>query len=156
MSLLIWAPSVKTRVFVSTLRLPASPCANVVLPIPVNWAKTPAPEIRIESAVVSNFIVQALQNEDITIYGDGSQTRSFCYVDDLIEGFIRLMDTDDGFTGPMNIGNPNEFTMIELANKVIELTGSKSQLVNGPLPNDDPTQRQPDISLASQILNWKP
>ena len=109
-----------------------------------------------DGRVVSNFIMQALQNEDITIYGDGSQTRSFCYVDDLIEGFIRLMGTDDNFTGPVNLGNPREFSMIELAKKVIALTNSQSKLVHRPLPSDDPTQRQPDISLAGRVLSWKP
>ncbi|MBE0499541.1 MAG: SDR family oxidoreductase [Campylobacterales bacterium] len=109
-----------------------------------------------DGRVVSNFIVQALKGEDITMYGDGSQTRSFCYVDDLIEGMIRLMNSRDGFTGPVNIGNPGEFTMIELAEKVIELTGSKSKITFQPLPQDDPLQRQPDISLAKKELGWEP
>ena len=109
-----------------------------------------------DGRVVSNFIMQALQGEPITIYGDGSQTRSFCYVDDLVEGFIRLMDTGPEFPGPVNLGNPNEFTMIELAEAVIELTGSKSRLENRPLPQDDPRQRQPDISLAREKLGWEP
>lgn len=109
-----------------------------------------------DGRVVSNFIMQALRNEDITIFGDGSQTRSFQYVDDLIEGMIRMMNTADDFTGPVNIGNPNEFTILELANKVIELTGSKSKIVRKPLPPDDPTQRQPDITLAKKELNWSP
>lgn len=109
-----------------------------------------------DGRVVSNFIVQALKGEDITIYGDGTQTRSFCYVDDLIEGMVRLMNSRDGFTGPVNIGNPGEFTMIELAKKVIELTGSSSNLVYLPLPQDDPLQRQPDISLAKKELGWEP
>lgn len=109
-----------------------------------------------DGRVVSNFIVQALQNKPITIYGDGSQTRSFCYVDDLIEVFIRLMDTDDDFTGPVNTGNPGEFTIKELAEKTIELTGSKSQLVYKPLPSDDPMQRKPDITLAKEKLGWEP
>ena len=110
-----------------------------------------------DGRVVSNFIVQALKGENITIYGDGQQTRSFCYVDDLIEGFIRLMDTGDDFPGPVNIGNPGEFSMLELANKVIALTGSKSQLVRMPLPADDPKQRRPDISLAREKLGgWEP
>ena len=110
-----------------------------------------------DGRVVSNFIVQALKGEAITIYGDGPQTRSFCYVDDLIEGFIRLMDTPDDFPGPVNIGNPGEFSMLELANKVIQLTGSKSQLVRLPLPADDPKQRRPDISLAQEKLGgWAP
>ncbi len=109
-----------------------------------------------DGRVVSNFIVQALRNEDITIYGDGSQTRSFQYVDDLIEGAIRLMATPDDFTGPVNIGNPGEFTILELAEKVIKLTGSKSKIVFLPLPSDDPKQRQPDITLARKVLNWEP
>lgn len=109
-----------------------------------------------DGRVVSNFIVQALKGEDITIYGDGKQTRSFCYVDDLIEGMIRLMNSRDGFTGPVNIGNPDEFTMLELAQKVIEITGSKSNLVYKPLPQDDPMQRQPDITLAKNELKWEP
>lgn len=110
-----------------------------------------------DGRVVSNFIVQALKGEDITIYGDGSQTRSFQYVDDLVEGFIRMMNTGDDFQGPVNIGNPGEFTMLELADKVIKLTGSKSKLTFQPLPQDDPTQRQPNIDLANEKLNgWKP
>lgn len=109
-----------------------------------------------DGRVVSNFIVQALQNQDITIYGDGHQTRSFQYVDDLVEGMIRMMASRDEFTGPVNIGNPNEFTMLELAEKVIKLTGTKSKIVKMPLPPDDPTQRQPDISLAKRELNWEP
>jgi len=109
-----------------------------------------------DGRVVSNFIVQALKGEDITIYGDGQQTRSFCYVDDLVEGMIRLMDTNDCVTGPINIGNPGEFTMIELAETVLGLTGSKSKLVRFPLPADDPQQRQPDITQARQILGWEP
>lgn len=109
-----------------------------------------------DGRVVSNFIVQALQNKDITIYGDGSQTRSFQYVDDLIEGMVRMMGSRKDFLGPVNIGNPNEFTILELANKVIELTGSKSKIIRMPLPADDPTQRQPDISLAKKELNWSP
>jgi UDP-glucuronate decarboxylase len=108
-----------------------------------------------DGRVVSNFIVQALRNEPITIYGDGLQTRSFCYVDDLIEGFMRLM-TKDGFCGPVNMGNPGEFTVRELAEKVLEITGSKSRLVNKPLPADDPRQRRPDITLAQQELGWTP
>ncbi|WP_282126309.1 UDP-glucuronic acid decarboxylase family protein [Marinifilum flexuosum] len=110
-----------------------------------------------DGRVVSNFIVQALQNEDITIFGDGSQTRSFQYVDDLVEGISRMMQTRHNFTGPVNIGNPNEFTILELAQNVIELTNSKSKIINLPLPQDDPTQRQPDISLAKKELdNWEP
>jgi UDP-glucuronate decarboxylase len=109
-----------------------------------------------DGRVVSNFIVQALHNQDITIYGDGSQTRSFQYVDDLIEGMIRMMGSRKDFLGPVNIGNPNEFTILELANKVIELTVSKSKIIRMPLPADDPTQRQPDISLAKKELNWSP
>ena len=109
-----------------------------------------------DGRVVSNFIVQALKGEDITLYGDGSQTRSFCYVDDLIEGFIRLMNTEAGFTGPINLGNPGEFSMRELAEKVMLLTASKSKLVFMPLPEDDPKQRQPDITLAKSKLDWTP
>jgi UDP-glucuronate decarboxylase len=110
-----------------------------------------------DGRVVSNFIVQALNNQDITIYGDGNQSRSFQYVDDLLEGMIRMMNTEDGFLGPVNIGNPNEFTIKELAHKIIELTGAKSKIVYMPLPEDDPIQRQPDISLAKQKLNnWEP
>ena len=109
-----------------------------------------------DGRVVSNFIVQALKNEDITIYGDGSQTRSFCYVDDLIEGMVRLMNSRDGFTGPVNIGNPGEFTIKELAEIVIELTGSSSKLIYKELPQDDPTQRRPDITLAKKELDWEP
>jgi UDP-glucuronate decarboxylase len=110
-----------------------------------------------DGRVVSNFIVQALQNQDITIFGDGTQTRSFQYVSDLIEGMIRMMATGDDFTGPVNIGNPGEFTMLELAQNIIELTNSKSKLVFLPLPSDDPTQRQPDISLAKEKLGgWEP
>jgi UDP-glucuronate decarboxylase len=109
-----------------------------------------------DGRVVSNFIVQALKGEDITVAGDGSQTRSFQYVDDLLEGMIRMMQTDKGFTGPVNIGNPNEFTILELAKKVIELTGSKSKIKYIPLPSDDPTQRKPDISLAKKKLSWQP
>jgi UDP-glucuronate decarboxylase len=109
-----------------------------------------------DGRVVSNFIVQALKGQDITIYGDGSQTSSFCYVDDLIEGFVRMMDSADGFTGPVNIGNPNEFTMLELAEKVIQTVGGKSKLVFMPLPTDDPKQRQPNITLAKDKLAWLP
>jgi len=109
-----------------------------------------------DGRVVSNFIMQALQDKPITIYGDGSQTRSFCYVDDLIEAFVRLMATPDDFTGPVNTGNPGEFTIKELAEKVIELTGSRSRLEYLSLPSDDPLQRQPDISLAKEALGWEP
>ena len=110
-----------------------------------------------DGRVVSNFIMQALRNEDITIYGDGSQTRSFCYVDDLLEAMIRCMNTPDTFTGPVNIGNPTEFSMLQLAERVIELTCSKSKLVFKPLPPDDPKQRRPDITLAKEALNnWDP
>jgi UDP-glucuronate decarboxylase len=110
-----------------------------------------------DGRVVSNFIVQALRNEPITIYGEGQQTRSFCYVDDLVAGFLAMMDkTGDDFTGPVNIGNPGEFTIRELADKVIQLTGSKSTIVKCPLPPDDPTQRRPDISLAKEKLGWEP
>ena len=109
-----------------------------------------------DGRVVSNFIIQALLGREITIYGDGSQTRSFCYVDDLIDGLVRLMQTDDGVTGPINIGNPVEFSMLQLAQEVVDLTGSKSRLARKPLPQDDPKQRQPDISKAQQLLGWKP
>lgn len=110
-----------------------------------------------DGRVVSNFIMQALRGENITIYGDGGQTRSFCYVDDLLEAMIRSMNTPDDFTGPVNIGNPVEFSMLQLADKVIELTGSKSKLVFKPLPSDDPKQRSPDIALAKQVLDgWEP
>ena len=109
-----------------------------------------------DGRVVSNFIVQALQNIPITIYGDGSQTRSFCYVDNLIEGFVRLMNTDDSFLGPVNLGNPVEFTIKELAERVIKLTGSQSELVYKPLPADDPMQRKPDITLAIEKMGWEP
>jgi UDP-glucuronate decarboxylase len=109
-----------------------------------------------DGRVVSNFIVQALQNQDITIYGEGSQTRSFCYVDDLVAGFMRLMDTPDDVIGPINIGNPGEFTILQLAERIIELTGSKSKIVKMPLPQDDPQQRRPDITKAREILQWAP
>lgn len=109
-----------------------------------------------DGRVVSNFIVQALQNKDITIYGDGKQTRSFQYVDDLVEGMIKMMGSKDELTGPVNIGNPNEFTIIELAQRIIKITGSKSRIKSMPLPPDDPLQRQPDISLAKKELNWAP
>lgn len=109
-----------------------------------------------DGRVVSNFIVQALRNKDITVAGDGSQTRSFQYVDDLIEGFLRLMATEDEFIGPVNIGNPGEFTILQLAEKIIELTGSHSKIVYIPLPSDDPMQRKPDISLAQEKLGWQP
>jgi UDP-glucuronate decarboxylase len=109
-----------------------------------------------DGRVVSNFIVQALRGDPITVYGRGQQTRSFCYVDDLIEGFVRLMDTPDEFTGPMNLGNPSEFTIMEVAEQVIRLTGSRSTVVHAPLPSDDPLQRKPDISLAREVLQWQP
>jgi UDP-glucuronate decarboxylase len=109
-----------------------------------------------DNRVVSNFIVQALKGEPITIYGDGSQTRSFCYVDDLIDGFIRFMASEDGFIGPLNLGNPNEFSIKELAEKVIDMTGTRSKIVYQPLPADDPKQRQPDIALAQSQLDWQP
>ena len=109
-----------------------------------------------DGRVVSNFIIQALQNKEITIYGDGSQSRSFCYVDDMVEGLHRLMNTKDGFTGPVNLGNPVEFTILELANKVIDLTGSASKITFEPLPQDDPKMRQPDITLAKKELKWEP
>jgi UDP-glucuronate decarboxylase len=109
-----------------------------------------------DGRVVSNFIVQALKGEDITLYGDGAQTRSFCYVDDLLEGMTRLMDSGDDVVGPINIGNPNEFTIRQLAETVVRLTGSKSQLVYRPLPSDDPKQRQPNIDKARALLGWEP
>lgn len=109
-----------------------------------------------DGRVVSNFIVQALQGKDITIYGEGSQTRSFQYIDDMIEGMTRMMDTEDSFTGPVNIGNPCEFTIQELAELVLRMTGSKAKIVYQPLPSDDPAQRRPDISLAKSKLNWEP
>ena len=109
-----------------------------------------------DGRVVSNFIVQALRGKDITIYGDGKQSRSFCYVDDLIEAMVCMMSTDPNTTGPINIGNPNEFTMFELAHQVIELTGSRSSIIYQPLPEDDPRQRQPDISKAWTVLGWHP
>lgn len=109
-----------------------------------------------DGRVVSNFVVQALQNHDITIYGSGNQTRSFQYIDDFIEGMVRMMNTEDDFIGPVNLGNPNEFSILELAEKVIKLTNSKSKLVFKPLPHDDPQQRQPDITLAKAKLGWQP
>jgi UDP-glucuronate decarboxylase len=109
-----------------------------------------------DGRVVSNFIIQALKGEPITIYGDGSQTRSFCYVDDLVEALIRLMNTGDEVTGPMNVGNPREFTILQLAELIIKMTGSKSTIKRMPLPSDDPKQRRPDISLAKKTLGWEP
>jgi UDP-glucuronate decarboxylase len=109
-----------------------------------------------DGRVVSNFILQALRKEDITVYGDGQQTRSFCYVDDMIDGVIRMMNAPDGFTGPVNLGNPVEFTILELAEKIIALTGSTSKIIFKPLPQDDPLQRKPNIELAIAKLNWKP
>jgi UDP-glucuronate decarboxylase len=109
-----------------------------------------------DGRVVSNFIVQALRNKDITVYGDGAQTRSFCYVDDLVDGLIRLMESGDEVVGPINLGNPGEFTIRQLAEQVIEITGSASKIVHRPLPEDDPRQRQPDISKAQELLNWRP
>lgn len=109
-----------------------------------------------DGRVVSNFIVQALRGDDITIYGDGSQTRSFCYIDDLVEAFIRMMNTGDEVIGPVNLGNPGEFTIRELAEKVIELTGTSSKIIYKPLPKDDPTRRRPDITRAKELLNWEP
>lgn len=109
-----------------------------------------------DGRVVSNFIVQALKNEPITIFGDGKQTRSFCYVDDLIDGMIKMMNTEPGFTGPVNLGNPEEFSILELAENIIELTGSRSKIIYKPLPQDDPKRRKPDISLAKNKLQWEP
>jgi UDP-glucuronate decarboxylase len=109
-----------------------------------------------DGRVVSNFIVQALQNKEISIYGDGSQTRSFCYMDDLLDGMIGLMETGDDITGPINVGNPGEFTIMQLAETIIRLTHSKSKIIFKPLPEDDPLQRQPDITLAKKVLGWEP
>ena len=109
-----------------------------------------------DGRVVSNFILQALRNHDITVFGDGTQSRSFCFVDDMVDGMIRMMNAPDDFSGPVNIGNPNEFSIMELAGKVIELTGSKSKIIYQPLPEDDPLQRQPDIALAKERLGWEP
>ena len=109
-----------------------------------------------DGRVVSNFILQALHNEDITIYGDGKQTRSFQYIDDLVEGMIRMMNTEDEFTGPVNLGNPNEFSVLELAERIIRMTSSSSRIVFKQLPDDDPKQRQPDITLAKEKLSWQP
>jgi UDP-glucuronate decarboxylase len=109
-----------------------------------------------DGRVVSNFIVQALKGEDITVYGDGSQTRSFCYVDDLVEGLIRMMNSPEGFTGPINIGTPQEFTILQLAETLIRMTGSASPIIFRPLPQDDPIQRRPDITLAREKLGWEP
>lgn len=109
-----------------------------------------------DGRVVSNFIVQALKNEDITVYGNGMQTRSFCYIDDLVDGMVRMMNTEKGFTGPVNLGNPREFTILELAEMVIAMTGSRSRIVFKPLPEDDPKRRKPAIDLAEEKLNWKP
>ena len=109
-----------------------------------------------DGRVVSNFITQALANQDITVYGDGSQTRSFCYVSDLVEGMIRMMENEQNFIGPVNLGNPVENTVLEFAQKIITITGSKSRIVNNPLPQDDPKQRRPDISLATRTLGWQP
>lgn len=108
-----------------------------------------------DGRVVSNFIVQALKGQEITVYGDGSQTRSFCYVDDLVDGIIRMMECEN-FTGPVNLGNPDEYTILDFAKKIVAMTGSKSKIVHKPLPSDDPTQRQPDITLAGEKLGWKP
>jgi len=109
-----------------------------------------------DGRVISNFIVQALKNEDITVYGDGTQTRSFCYIDDLIEGLVKLMNTEDNITGPINLGNPEEISILELAYKIKDLTGSSSRIIFKPLPEDDPVKRQPDITLARKILGWEP
>ncbi|HHP7234007.1 MAG TPA: UDP-glucuronic acid decarboxylase family protein [Desulfobacterales bacterium] len=109
-----------------------------------------------DGRVISNFIMQALRNQDITIYGDGSQTRSFCFVDDLIEGIFRMMNSPDDCVGPINLGNPGEFTILELAEKIVKLTGSRSKIVFRPLPQDDPLKRRPDITLAGKLLDWKP
>jgi UDP-glucuronate decarboxylase len=118
---------------------------------------TYGPRMRLDDGrVISNFIVQALKDENITVYGDGSQTRSFCYVDDMVEGIVKMMDSRDEFTGPVNLGNPGEFTILELAKKLIQFTDSKSKIIYKLLPEDDPLQRQPDINLAKKELNWEP
>ena len=109
-----------------------------------------------DGRVISNFIIQALKNKEITIYGDGKQTRSFCFVDDLIDAMLLIMNTDDDLTGPMNIGNPDEFTIQEIAEKIVKLTNSSSQIVFKPLPEDDPKQRKPDISIAKEKISWEP
>jgi UDP-glucuronate decarboxylase len=109
-----------------------------------------------DGRVVSNFIVQALTHQDITLYGDGSQTRSFCYVDDMIDGLVKMMGTPDDFFGPVNLGNPQEFTILELAGRLIRMTGSRSKIIHAPLPQDDPVQRRPDIRLARETLDWQP
>ncbi len=109
-----------------------------------------------DGRVISNFIMQALKGEDITIYGDGSQTRSFCYVDDMVDGIIRMMNNPNGFTGPVNLGNPEEMSILTLAELIIDLTASKSKIVSRPLPQDDPVRRCPDITLAKKKLDWKP
>jgi UDP-glucuronate decarboxylase len=109
-----------------------------------------------DGRVISNFIIQALLDKDLTVYGDGTQTRSFCYVDDLVDGLIKLMATKDQVTGPINIGNPGEFSMLELAGTIIEMTSSRSRIVHRPLPENDPRQRRPDISRAQELLSWKP
>ena len=109
-----------------------------------------------DGRVISNFIVQALQGEDLTVYGNGGQTRSFCYVDDLIDGLIALMQSADAVVGPINIGNPGEYTILEVAEMVLKLTGGRSKIIFKPLPQDDPTQRQPDITLAKNTLGWEP
>jgi len=109
-----------------------------------------------DGRVISNFIMQALKGEDITIYGDGSQTRSFCYVDDMVDGIIRMMNNPNGFTGPVNLGNPEEMSILSLAELIVDLTSSKSKIVFRPLPQDDPTRRCPDITLAKKKLDWKP
>lgn len=109
-----------------------------------------------DGRVVTNFIIQCLKNQNITVYGDGSQTRSFCYVDDLIDGLIKMMETENDFTGPVNLGNPNEFTILELAKKIVKKTDSSSEIKYHPLPSDDPTQRKPDITIAQDKLHWKP
>lgn len=109
-----------------------------------------------DGRVVSNFIIQALKGDDITIYGDGNQTRSFCYVDDLVDGMVRMMNSEEGFTGPVNLGNPNEITMKKLAELIVQMTNSKSGIIHMPLPQDDPIQRKPDIALAKDELDWSP
>jgi UDP-glucuronate decarboxylase len=109
-----------------------------------------------DGRVISNFVIQALAGRDITVYGDGTQTRSFCYVDDMVDGLVKMMNSPDDFTGPVNIGNPNEFSIIELAQKILQKTGSQSAIVHRPLPQDDPLKRRPDITLAKKHLGWEP
>ena len=136
---------------------PQCPHPSLAIPLRHRGVRPhPVPLLPDDGRVVSNFTVQALQNKPISVFGDGTQTRSFCYVDDLVEGLVRLMDTTEEVTGPVNLGNPNEITVLQLAEKLIELTGSKSEILFEPLPQDDPLRRQPDISLAGKLLDWRP